>query len=204
MARWVGYEPQGDDSISHMANEWICMLNDFCYINRMKATLFFRHCTAIWLVVLMLTPVGCAWKTSDRKEKIQSAEKATSAVKSERILIGRVHSRPGHGNFVLVETYGTSQVDAGTQLFTINSEGDSEVKRSKLVVSGERRSIFLVVDVIEGVVVEGDAVFQERSSSEVNTSKSLADDAATIQSVGASGQLVNPPSLENRNRAKAD
>ncbi len=180
------------------------MLNDFCYINRMKATLFFRHCTAIWLVVLMLTPVGCAWKTSDRKEKIQSAEKATSAVKSERILIGRVHSRPGHGNFVLVETYGTSQVDAGTQLFTINSEGDSEVKRSKLVVSGERRSIFLVVDVIEGVVVEGDAVFQERSSSEVNTSKNLADDAATIQSVGASGQLVNPPSLENRNRAKAD
>lgn len=179
------------------------MLIDFCYINGMQATLFYRHWMAVWLVGLMLTSVGCAWKTSDRKEKNQSAEKATSAFKPERILIGRVHSRPGHGNFVLVETYGTSQVDAGTQLFTINSEGDSEVKRSKLVVSGERRSIFLVVDVIEGVVVEGDAVFQERSSSDVSTSKNLVDDTA-IQSVGASGQLVNPSSLENRNPTKAD
>lgn len=126
-----------------------------------KSMFYSQNCQKIRVVlvsfVILLAVLGCARESAEEQSKRESKKAASNSQLPQRRLIGRVQSRPGQGNFVLVETYSSLALEAGTQLFAVNLEG----KSTRLVVSGEKMSVFLVADLPDGAVAVGDAVYQD-------------------------------------------
>jgi hypothetical protein len=111
---------------------------------------------------------GCAGTDGDREEKPEK--------KAKVVLVGRVASMPAGRGFVLIQSYGSWAVPAGSPVFSC---GDCEEggRLANLLPSGERMGQFVAADVRSGTVEIGDAVYFRPSKEEKMTPEARrADD----------------------------
>ena len=81
---------------------------------------------------------------------------ASAAMKGKRVQIGTILLVNAEAGFVLIETRGGPQPDAGMALKCIRDGADSGV----LIVSGERQGTHVIADITTGTPRKGDQVFQ--------------------------------------------
>ena len=105
----------------------------------------------LWICALALVVLpACSlvhWKKPDKPPEKATAEAPT--------LIGRIASIPADKRFVLIQSYGTGKIEAGTILTT---RGPDE-RTANLVTTGESLGQFTAADVQSGLLGEGDAVY---------------------------------------------
>lgn len=92
---------------------------------------------------------SCAEKKKDEK-KPTDGKKEDTAPK----LVGRVQSRPGLKDYVLIEAYEKWKLADGVKLFTL-----AEGRAASLETSGEKLGDYIAADVKGGDVQVGDAVY---------------------------------------------
>lgn len=85
--------------------------------------------------------------------KMDSSEKKPAAEAPE--LVGRIASIPADKRFVLIQSYGSWKIEAGTILTT---RGVDE-RTANLLVTGEALGQFAAADIQSGSVEIGDAVY---------------------------------------------
>lgn len=73
-------------------------------------------------------------------------------------LIGRIASIPADKRFVLIQSYGSWKIEAGTILTTRGLEE----RTANLLVTGEKLGQFAAADIQSGAVEIGDAVYSQR------------------------------------------
>ncbi|MEO6741042.1 MAG: hypothetical protein ABIP20_12370 [Chthoniobacteraceae bacterium] len=81
---------------------------------------------------------------------------ASDALKGKRKQIGTILLVNAVSGFVLIETHGWAQPDAGMALKCIRDGADSGI----LIVSGERQGSHVIADITTGTPRKGDQVFQ--------------------------------------------
>ena len=102
----------------------------------------------LWIPLISLAIAACSgFKNS------QSTEKKTTVEGPE--LVGRIASIPADKRFVLIQSYGTWKIDAGTILTT---RGADE-RTANLLITGEALGQFAAADLQSGSVEIGDAVY---------------------------------------------
>lgn len=106
----------------------------------MFSRLFFIVCTA-WVC-------GCA-KEEKKEEPKEKPKKPTTE------LVGRIQSRPGGKDFVLLEAYGKWTIEEGTTLYSYGDNGRS----AALETSGEKLGQYVAADLKSGQVEIGDPVY---------------------------------------------
>lgn len=123
-------------------------------------------------IALHLT--ACA-NTSD------TADSATEAAAPSEIaprLVGRISSIRANPHFVLIQSYGTWDVETGSVLSSRGEDG----RTANLLVTGERSGQYAAADVQAGLVEVGDTVFSlppPSSTREIQQAVGLAEPEAT-------------------------
>jgi len=105
----------------------------------------------LWICALALVVLP-ACSLAHSKIPGKEPEKATAEAPK---LIGRIASIPADKRFVLIQSYGTGKIEAGTILTT---RGPDE-RTANLVTTGESLGQFTAADVQSGLLGEGDAVY---------------------------------------------
>jgi len=111
-------------------------------------TMRFRPMLPLTVIALCLASCALAKskKTDHTKEK--SAPEAPK-------LVGRIASIPADKRFVLIQSYGSWKIDAGTILTTRGPED----RTANLLATGESLGQFAAADLQSGLVEVGDAVY---------------------------------------------
>ena len=99
---------------------------------------------------LLAPVVSCGWMQGLLNKPTKS-EKHDNVPRS--LLVGRIASVSTHGNFVLIESYGSWLVSPGTVLFS-----EDEDHMTSLQVTGEKLGQYAAADIRSGVPMVGDAV----------------------------------------------
>ncbi len=99
------------------------------------------------LVVLLFLP-ACA-----DKPEMTPQEKADADSKPR--LVGRVASIPANREFVLIQAYGTWNVETGSILTTYGTEG----RAANLLATGEKLGQYAAADIRTGTLEIGDGVY---------------------------------------------
>jgi hypothetical protein len=110
-----------------------------------------------FLVLLCLPAFALALPACSlfKSNKPDSAENKPAAEGPE--LIGRIASIPADKHFVLIQSYGSWNIEAGTILTTRGLEE----RTSNLLVTGEKLGQFAAADIQSGSVEIGDAVYSQ-------------------------------------------
>jgi hypothetical protein len=117
-------------------------------------------------IVLFLLPAmalslpACSFFKSGRED---SSKKKPAAEGPE--LIGRIASIPADRHFVLIQSYGSWKIEAGTILTTRGLEE----RTANLLVTGEKLGQFAAADIQSGSVEIGDAVYSQHLPKSVET-----------------------------------
>jgi len=107
------------------------------------------------LLVLTGTMVSCGVLHDLFKKPAKQEKKDEDKPRS--VLVGRIASVASHGNFVLIQSYGKWEVQAGTALWS----GDEE-HMAALQVTGEKLGQFAAADIRSGTPTIGDAVYERK------------------------------------------
>lgn len=111
-----------------------------------------RILVLLWLPLIALSLPACSlFKTG----KANSSEKKPAAEGPE--LVGRIASIPADKRFVLIQSYGSWKIEAGTILTTRGLEE----RTANLLVTGEALGQFAAADIQSGAVEIGDAVYSQ-------------------------------------------
>lgn len=100
----------------------------------------------LWLAVFAAPLASCA--LSHREKPDKPAEEGPK-------LIGRIASIPADKRFVLIQSYGSWNIDSGTILTTRGLEE----RTANLLFTGEKLGQFAAADLQSGTVEIGDAVY---------------------------------------------
>jgi hypothetical protein len=141
-----------------------------------------RFPALIWLLFMALSLPGCSLVA--RKKEAPEKEPAASPE-----LVGRIASIPANQRFVLIQSYGSWKIEAGTVLTTRGLEE----RTANLLVTGETLGQFAAADIQAGAVEIGDAVFLQPAPKPAAT----AAEAQTPQA--PENQQLEKPELISKN-----
>jgi hypothetical protein len=129
---------------------------------------------AVKLLVLLCLPAfaftipACSLFNS---KKPDSPENKSAAEGPE--LIGRIASIPADKHFVLIQSYGSWNIEAGTILTTRGLEK----RTANLLVTGEKLGQFAAADIQSGSVEIGDAVYSQHVPKSAETTAATGKEA---------------------------
>jgi hypothetical protein len=107
------------------------------------------HATALILFVFL---AACA-EEPEEKPKEKPKEKAEAETRPQ--LVGRVASIPADRKYVLVQSYGSWNVETGSILTTQGPEG----RAANLLATGEKLGQYAAADIQSGTLEIGDGVY---------------------------------------------
>ncbi|MES2982535.1 MAG: hypothetical protein V4727_09500 [Verrucomicrobiota bacterium] len=144
--------------------------------------------TAILACVLFVA--SCADKPT--------ATPPTKPKKEEVRLVGRIASIHKNHNFVLIQSYGTWNIQSGTILATIGPDG----RAANLKVTGEKTGQYAAADIQSGALETGDSVYTTLTSgviesteeSEPETPSETKPDAPEIKEEIEEPEILKPAS----------
>jgi hypothetical protein len=106
--------------------------------------------------VLQLVACLC-FSSCASDETAKPAEEATKSVEEGPKLVGRIASIPADKRFVLIQSYGKWEMEAGAILTTRGPED----RTANLRTTGEKLGEFAAADLQSGMVKQGDAVYSQ-------------------------------------------
>lgn len=106
-----------------------------------------------WLRSLFPLTISLFFLSSCADKPIEKP--STPQTKEQAQLIGRIASIHRGDNFVLVQSYGTWNIQTGTILATIGADG----RAANLKVTGEKIGQFAAADIQSGTLEIGDSVY---------------------------------------------
>jgi len=107
------------------------------------------HLSRALRVAALAFLTGCAALNADKASKAKTPPSAAPT------LVGRIASIPADQRFVLIESYGTWKIEAGTVLTTRGLAN----RTANLLITGESLGQFAAADLQAGHVQVGDAVY---------------------------------------------
>jgi hypothetical protein len=111
------------------------------------------------VVALISLPLSsCSYIKSLRHQKPKAEEKKTTIATGPK-LIGRIATKPADKRFVLVQTYGKSEMETGAILTTRGLQD----RTANLRITGEKLGEFAAADLQSGTVEQGDAVYSQHN-----------------------------------------
>lgn len=123
-----------------------------------------------FLVLLTLLLAGCSLFQPAPKPEDKNA-------KSPPRLVGRIASIPADRRFVLIQSYGSWEVETGTVLTT---RGADE-RTANLRVTGEKLGQFAAADIQSGQAEVGDSVYTCHVPKPVTPTETVADSTQPIE-----------------------
>ncbi|MES2440457.1 MAG: hypothetical protein V4584_15415 [Verrucomicrobiota bacterium] len=114
-------------------------------------------------LILGLVLSSCGTTKSSKPEK-PDMEKKPAVVEGPK-LVGRIATIPADKRFVLIQSYGKWEMEAGAILTTRGPEERS----ANLRVTGEKLGEFAAADLQSGAVEKGDAVYSQHTPKPVAT-----------------------------------
>jgi hypothetical protein len=121
-----------------------------------------RSATMI-LSALCLSVISCGIIRSTHPEKPSPAKSAPTAASPK--LVGRVATVPADKRFVLIQSYGKWEMEAGAILTTRGPED----RAANLRVTGEKLGEFAAADRQSGTLEKGDAVYFQSTAPPITT-----------------------------------
>jgi hypothetical protein len=115
---------------------------------------------SFWLSVLALALPAC---TLLKSGKTDASWKKNITERPE--LVGRIASIPADKRFVLIQSYGSWNIETGT-ILTTRGLGD---RTANLLVTGEALGQFAAADIQSGAVEIGDTVYSQHLSKPAET-----------------------------------